>query len=734
MDIDQVKSEIVEFVHGHQNAPVTSSEIAKALKLRGKAAKKLQKWLHQLVIKGDIVRIRDNRFGIGDQADLVTGKLDVARSGNGFLTETGGPDVFLPEECLGTALPGDTVVVRLDTHPSGAPGARRSGVVIRILERSRKDVVGTLKSTGKFFYVVPIDPAYSKDFYVPDTKGAKVGDRVVIRFEGWQNRHVSPEAEVIEVIGPADKPSSDTISVVRHYGFKDEFPSGVMREVERVSHLMDVPGPRLDLREKYILTIDPFTARDFDDALSLEKDASGNRVLGVHIADVGHFVRKGSVTDLEARERGNSVYLGDKVIPMLPEQLSNGLCSLRPNEDRLTFSVFMTVDGSGRVINRSFAKTIIRSKLRLTYEQAFSLLRQGPQKGRASAGKNVGELTVPERAVIILRDLNTLAQQFRAKRFANHALDLDVPECEVIIGPDGYMEGIRIVPNDVSHQLVEECMVAANEAVAAEVSHRGLAGIYRIHEPPRRDKIEMLTAELSDMGLRPGDLSHRSNLSAFLKSVVNNPLGYHIRVAVLRSINRAVYSEKAEGHYGLAKKYYGHFTSPIRRYPDLVLHRQLAHLLSSGRLGSGLQGDEAEPWSPSEPHRKASERPPYDAAEISAISGHASRTEQTADEAERALLEIKKYRYLEQNMRGKKPRAYEAVVVKVMNFGMFIEIMDIQLQGLVHISDISDKFVRFHKVRRSLEAGKTVYRLGSRVRVIVTGIDFDKRRIDFKLA
>ncbi|MDD4873046.1 MAG: VacB/RNase II family 3'-5' exoribonuclease, partial [Kiritimatiellae bacterium] len=502
---------------------------------------------------------------------------------------------------------------------------------------------------------------------------------------------------------------------IRHFGFKEEFPPAVMREVEHASALMDQPGQRMDIRNKFILTIDPSTARDFDDALSLERDQAGNRILGVHIADVGHFVRKGCACDIEAKERGNSVYLGDKVIPMFPEQLSNGICSLRPNEDRLTFSVFMTVDGSGKVIHRNFAKTIIRSKLRLTYEQAFAVLKHGPHKIKAEAEGQAADFKVPPEAVTILKGLNALAQQLRAKRFANHALDLDVPECEMLIGPDGNMTGLRIVENDISHQLVEECMVLANEAVATEVINRGLTGIHRIHEPPRRDKIEDLTLQLMDMGLRPGDLTHRSNLSVFLKSVQGNPLAYHIRVAVLRSMNRAVYSEKPEGHYGLAKKYYGHFTSPIRRYPDLVLHRQLAYLLPGGKSSAGQH------------------KVPYEKEEVAAISMACSSTEQNAAQAERSLLEIKKYRYLEQNMKAKKARTYDAVVVTVTNFGMFVEIIDLQLQGLIHISDISRDFVKFNRKRKCLETGKLVFKLGTKVKVIVTGVDFDKRRIDFKL-
>ncbi len=694
MKVNELKNRILDLLNEDTDRPLREGDIAKELALRGKNRKKLRKWLLELIASGEIVRVRGDRYGLGEPADLVSGKLFVTRGGNGYVSGKGYEDgVFVPSERIGTALPGDVVIVRVS---QGAVGQKPEGKIIRIEERARRDIVGTLKKTGRFLCVVPIDPTYKQDFYVPDTGNAKMGDRVVIRFMGWENKHVSPEAEVIESLGRPDDPSVDTLSIIRHYNLSEEFPSAVLSEAERVSALAEKPGKREDLRKGHIITIDPRRARDFDDALSLTKDGDGNRVLGVHIADVSHFVRPGTALDDEALRRGNSVYLPDRVIPMLPEQLSNFVCSLRPDEDRLAFSAFMTLDSRGKVIARRFARTIIRSRLRLTYEQAMAAI-------------DGCDGDVPRKSVALLKALNRAAMQLRRARMAKHALDLEIPETEIVMDDDGRMSGLRAVEHDQSHQLVEECMVAANEAVSAELSDRGIRHIARLHEPPNESKIEELTAELIGMGYEPGDLRKPRNLSRFLKSIEDDPLGHQARIAVLKSMKRAVYSAEARGHFGLAKAFYAHFTSPIRRYPDLVVHRQLGELLAKGRSRV------------------------YEKPQLSAMAMQCSETEQKAEEAERSLTEIKKLRFLEQQLEDGQTLTYDAVVTKVMNFGIFVEVVDLQIDGLVHVSSISDRFVRFNRRTGTLRDGKTIYRVGKPVAVSVCRVDFDARRVDFTL-
>ena len=673
-------------------------ELAAALNYSGRRVQTLRQALDTLARDGAIVEIRPGVFGLGQAADLVTGKLVLVRSGVGFVTDnTTGESVRVESDDIRTALPGDTVTVRKATGRDRKP----TGRIIRIVARGGRDIVGTLATTGRFLYVIPFDPVYRRDIVVPEACGAQIGDRVVVRFLDWENQHVAPEGEIIDVIGPADRPSLDTEVVIRQYSLPRDFPVEVTRDAETVAQRLSQPGERLDLREDtYILTIDPATARDFDDALSLARDAQGRRVLGVHIADVGHFVRPGSALDREAAERTTSVYLVDKVIPMLPEQLSNGVCSLRPGEDRLCFSAFLTFEADGRMSGRRFAKTLIRSRLRLTYEQALEAIENRPVTGAA----------VPPEALRLIRDTHALAQQLRRSRMRAGALDLEVPECEILLDADARMTGVKLRPNDVSHQMIEECMVAANEAVATELKSRGIPILSRLHEPPDPLKIDELTAALAQLGFQPGDLTDPRTLSRFLSSTIDHPLRNSAHSLVLRSMKRAVYSAENAGHFGLAKRYYSHFTSPIRRYPDLVLHRQLADYLS-----------------------RKPQRSRIDLAYLKTTATTCTEREQLADDASRSLIETKKYRFLQQQLDEGRLLVYDAVVTRVANFGLFVDVTDLQLGGLVHIGTLSESFVRYDRARECLEVEGRCYQLSGRVRVRVAKVDFTQRHADFVL-
>ena len=499
---------------------------------------------------------------------------------------------------------------------------------------------------------------------------------------------------------PGKSPKEDFAAVMKFYRLPRSFPPAVLAEARKISSRplseADVKrSGRLDLRRKFVFTCDPESARDFDDALSLETDRRGNRVLGVHIADVSHYVKPGSAIDREAYRRSTSVYLCDKVVPMLPEELCNGVCSLVPGEDRLSFSVFLTFDKSGEVVKRSFAKSVIRSKARFTYEQVMSVIRGGTV---AAAGK---------REAKTIRAISALAQQVRAKRFAAGALDIEIPEAEVILDANGEMTGLVTRPYDESHQMVEECMVAANEAVAKELWTKGIKILARLHEPPDDEKLDMLRAELKGLGVKAGNISNPHVFAQLLQTIKRNPLYTTLSVMVLRSMKRAVYAASAIGHFGLAKRYYAHFTSPIRRYPDLTLHRQLA--------------DYVEGRSPKRPQKL-----------LETWAQHTSEREEIAAEAERGLLEIKKYRLLEEQLKSRQILNYDAVVSKCMPFGCFVEIPELAVSGLVHVSLLSRRFVKYNEHDQSLSApGGGGWRAGMRIKVHVANVDFRQRRIDF---
>ena len=500
---------------------------------------------------------------------------------------------------------------------------------------------------------------------------------------------------------PGKTPREDTAAVMKFYKLPQAFPPAVVAEAKKAARELDRIDPkrdgRLDLRKKFIFTCDPQTARDYDDALSLETDRAGNRVLGVHIADVSHFVRPGSALDREAYKRSTSVYLCDRVVPMLPEELCNGVCSLVPDEDRLAFSVFMTFDKNGEMVARRFAKSVIRSKARFTYEQVMAIL-----EGREAPGRKQ-----PKAALKAIRAIGALAQQLRAKRFAAGALDLETPDAEVLLDDDGEMTGIALRPYDESHQMVEECMVSANEAVARELWTHGVKILARLHETPDPEKLLMLRAEMRGLGVKMGNIENPKVFAQFLKSIKKNPLYPTLATMVLRSMKRAVYDSKAIGHFGLAKKYYAHFTSPIRRYPDLTLHRQLAAYVA----------------------KRDAKVPPKLLAKW---AEHTSEREEVATEAERSLLEIKKYRLLEAQVAARDVRDYDAVVSKCMPFGCFVEIPELAVSGLVHVSLLSRRFVTFNESDQTLSApGGRTWRVGDRIRVHVARVDFRDRKLDF---
>src|SRR5215468_4629144 len=612
------REQILALLSRKDYRPLNKIEIARKLGLSGRARVALRRTLRDLERAGEIARIRKDRYVLPREADLVSGKLSVHPAGYGFLSseKPGDPDVFIAAENVGTAMHGDRVVARISPEaPAGRIKGRREGRVIRILERIHDTMVGTLQRSRNFYYVVPDDPRFVHDIYVrPVTAvpkdgrwetAATVGDKVVVRLDAWESRHVNPEGEIIEVLGPASAPGVDMLSILRKYHLPTEFPRDVFEQAERIPETVDAQrlAGREDLRNQFIVTIDPDHARDFDDAVHVEKLPNGGWQLGVHIADVAAYVEPGGALDREARRRGNSVYLPDRVIPMLPERLSNGVCSLNPGVDRLTHSVFIQFDKRGVAKRARFARSVIRSALRLTYKEAYAILMSPP-------GDQLGER---------LHVAWELAALLRRKRFGHGALDLDFPEVKVGVDKQGKPTRLERVENDESHQLIEEFMLAANETVARELKKRAIPTIYRVHENPDPEKLAEYHEFVLSFNYKVGDLSHRAELQRLLGVIAGKPEEQALKVALLKSLKRARYYSQPLGHHGLAKANYLHFTSPIRRYADLVAHRAL------GRDFAGAGGP---------PARWASTSYQPNMAEIASIAEHVSTTERTAADAE----------------------------------------------------------------------------------------------------
>ena len=712
------REQILALLSRKDYRPLDKIEIARKLGVSGRARVALRRTLRDLERAGEIARIRKDRYVLPAEADLVTGKLSVHPAGYGFLAleKPGEPDIFIAAENIGTAMHGDRVVARISPEaPARRIKGRREGRVIRILERLHDTMVGTLQRSRNFYYVVPDDPRFVHDIYVrPVTAvaedrrwetAATVGDKVVVRLDAWESRHVNPEGEIIEVLGPASAPGVDMLSILRKYHLPTEFPRDVSEQAERIPETIDAQrfAGREDLRNQFIVTIDPDDARDFDDAIHVGKLPNGGWQLGVHIADVAAYVERGGALDREARRRGNSVYLPDRVIPMLPERLSNGVCSLNPGVDRLTHSVFIQFDKRGMAKSARFARSVIRSALRLTYKEAYAILMSPPRD-------QLGER---------LHIAWELAALLRRKRFEHGALDLDFPEVKVWVDKQGEPTRLERVENDESHQLIEEFMLAANEAVARQLKKRAIPTIYRVHENPDPEKLAEYREFVLSFNYKIGDLTHRVELQRLLAEIRGKPEEQALKVALLKSLKRARYDPQPLGHYGLAKTNYLHFTSPIRRYADLVVHRALG---SDGPPGRPVR-------SPSAPYRA-------DMAEIGSIAQHISTTERNAADAEIDAAQMKKLEFFQRQLASRNPQIFSATVVDVRNYGLMVELPDALLTGLVHVSSLTDDFYLFEPARRQLigRRSRKRFRVGHELSVFVARVDLFKRQVDFAIA
>ena len=653
---------------------------------------------------GRVAKYRGNNFGSIKKASLVEGELQVKAQGYGFLIAgEGKQDVFISQKNMGTALNKDIVQVQLYAE---SKGERREGRVTKVVKRSRSSIVGTYRRTRKVGFVIPDDNKLTTDLFIPDGEdgGARSGQKVVAKIAQWQDRRSSPEGKIVEILGFPDAPGIDVLSVIKSFDLPTTFPPPVEEDVRGMA--ASIPATELrrrtDLRRDICFTIDPDDAKDFDDAVSLIVLKNGNYELGVHIADVSYYVTPGSPIDREALSRGTSVYLVDRVVPMLPERLSNEICSLRPDQDRLTFSCIMEVAPNGHVVKHRILESVIHSKRRFTYQEVQEII------GGKAASKYAKTILA----------MHSLSQTLTKRRHELGSLNFDLPEVKVELNPAGEPIAIRQRERLASHRLVEEFMLLANQTVTEHVAHtlaskeRKPPFIYRIHEEPNEQKMEDFRKFVKALGhpLDPNKKVTGKLLGDYLLALKGKPEEVLVEDLMLRSMMKARYATKNAGHFGLGFKNYTHFTSPIRRYADLEVHRLLKEYAERVDFQQARQRNRR----------------------LEKIAQHVSAREIVALEAERESIKLKKVEYMQRHLGDE----FDGVISGVVAFGIFVEITDLLVEGLVHISDLEDDYY-FHDDKNYQLVGQRTektYRLGDSVRVQVVRVDPDQRVIDFVLA
>lgn len=704
---DAVKSKITR--------PMQFRELMRQLRLRPEDRRLLKRVLADLVIKGEVIKTRGNRFGLPEKMDLEIGRFEAHPQGYGFVIpeRKGRPDIYISARSRLDAMHGDRVAVRVTPPPSRKKAVRmkREGVIVRILERSHTRIVGTYEvpeqRVGSYGFVVSSDPKITQDLIIPDEhKGAaRPGDIVTAEIITYPLRGRQPEGRIIKVIGRPGDPGIESDMVIEEYELPVEFSEASLIEASGIPQEVTpaMMRGRRDLRDLPTVTIDGEKARDFDDAISIEKTKQGYRLF-VHIADVSAYVKEGSYLDQEAYQRATSVYFPDRVLPMLPPEISNGICSLNPGVDRLAMTVEMLIDKTGDVQKYEIYNSVIRSNERMTYTAVREILVDKDQRQRKRY-----EAYLP-----MFEHMDELMEILRAKRTKRGSLDFDLPEPEVVLDMQGRMTDIIRAERNRAHQIIEEFMILANETVASHIEKTKAPFIYRVHEEPDEDKLLDLADFLSSIGISiPVQKKIRPvTLQKALAKAKGTPHEALVNTVLLRTMKQARYSAENIGHFGLASESYTHFTSPIRRYPDLMVHRILKAWIK-GRLDDPAFRERLEESLP-------------EAAE------HCSRRERTSMDAERDVIQMLKLEF----MRDKVGETYDGIITGVVAFGFFVQLTDFFVEGLVHVSTLADDYYHFVENRHSLigERRKRVFRIGDKVRVRVDRVDRERKRIDFSLS
>ncbi|MEX2355693.1 MAG: ribonuclease R [Thermaerobacterales bacterium] len=708
--------------------PLTLEELMEIFEIPENRGSEMEELLDTMESSGLVVRTRTDRYGAPERMDLMVGRLQAHAKGFGFVMpdyDSAGGDLFVSAENLNGAMHNDRVVARILTGGARSRGRRREGEIIRVLKRANQRIVGKLERTRRYGFVTPADQRLSPDIFVPrsELNGARSGEMVVIEVTRWPEPRRSPEGRVVERLGRPEDRGVDVEVIMFMYGLDPEFPAEVELEIRDVpDHVQpeELAGRR-DLRNLTMVTVDGADAKDLDDALSLESLANekgrARWRVGVHIADVTHYVREGSALDNEARHRATSVYLVDRVVPMLPMRLSNGICSLNPQVDRLALTVFMDLDDQGRVISHEVTPSVIHIDERLTYDDVFAMLEPQTVPAAGVNGQKPGQ--DPEarrqryRAVLpMLQDMDRIARLRFQGRLDRGCIDFDFPEAKIILDADGRPRDIKTGRRNRATQLIEEFMIMCNETVAESFKKQKIPFLYRVHEPPAEDAVETFEDFIRLWGYRLRS-ERRSIEPADFQNVLGKlegrPEQYLVSTVVLRTMQRARYTHENLGHFGLAAEYYTHFTSPIRRYPDLIIHRIIKESLQ-GRLS---------------PHRTAQLL-----KLLPDLAADCSSRERQADEAERESVDLKKAEFMEQFVGD----VFEGIISGVTQFGLFVQLGN-TVEGLVHVSTMTDDYYHFDDAQFTLAGERTGrrFRLGDPLKVQLTRVDLAKRSVDFRI-
>lgn len=695
---------LLQFMKEQAYKPMTEGELLTALNIDPGEKDFLIKTLNSMEKQGLIVKNRRGRYGVPEKMNLIIGQLEGHPGGYGFLLPENPEldDIYVSREDMNGAMHGDMVLVRPKVPAKGS--SKAEGEVVRILKRSLKTVVGTVERGKQYSFVVPDDKRIFYDLYVPKekTNGAKNGQKVVAKIIEWPQKRRNPVGEIVEILGYPEEPGIDILSIIKKYDLPLDFPEKVQKQVQQIpDEVLDEDlVDREDFRNQKIITIDGEDAKDLDDAVSIEVTDGGYR-LGVHIADVSYYVKEKSPLDIEALKRGCSVYLVDRVIPMLPPKLSNGICSLNPRVDRLTMSVIIDFDKEANIKSYKITPSVIKTCERMTYTQVNKILEDKDQEMINRFKYLLDDLTV----------MRELAEKLTQKRFARGSLDFDIEEAKVILDEEGHPVDVKKEERRIGNRIIEEFMIAANEVVAEHIFWLKIPLIYRIHEDPDDEKIRSLKEFLYGLGytLKGTQNLKPKSLQQILEKAKGKPEQRLVNTMLLRSLKQARYSGMNSGHFGLASLYYTHFTSPIRRYPDLIVHRILRKQLNN-------EIDEKQ-------EKKLSKM-------VEKVAKISSERERIAEEAERETVDLKIAEY----MASKIGETYEAIVSGVTSFGVFVE-LDNTVEGLVHVSNMEDDYYHFNEKSMALVGERTgrTFRIGDKVKVKVEHVNMAERQIDFVL-